>query len=114
MREQLPSAQAEETLAKEIAKLQENFPSVFVSSVRQITSRIEELKDYSSYFQVASSDPLTDAMMNANIPFSNPLSEFCELGLSLRPKKAIVRSASARFRISMRRFRIWSAAARKS
>jgi cellobiose phosphorylase len=73
--EKLPEGSVEETLAQEIAKLQESFPSVDSISA-QIAQQDQELKAYSSYFQIASGNPLTDAMMNANIPFQTRYQSF--------------------------------------
>lgn len=73
--EKLPDGTVEEALSEEIAQLLKDFPSVD-SIAQQIEKQDQELKAYSSYFQISSGNPLTDAMMNANIPFQTRYQSF--------------------------------------
>jgi cellobiose phosphorylase len=73
--EKLPDGTVEESLAEEIRKLHESFPDAKAIET-QIAKQDEELKNYSAYFQIASGNPLTDAMMNSAIPFQTRYQSF--------------------------------------
>jgi cellobiose phosphorylase len=73
--EALPVEEVEPRLAEEIDHLLSTFPDA-ASIAKQLAKQDGDFRSYASYFQIASGNPLTDAMMNANIPFQTRYQSF--------------------------------------
>jgi cellobiose phosphorylase len=73
--EKLSSEEVEPHLAEEITHLLKAFPDA-ASLRQQIAKQDQDFRSYASYFQIASGNSLTDAMMNANIPFQTRYQSF--------------------------------------
>jgi cellobiose phosphorylase len=71
----LPLEQVEPELAKEVADLLTKFPDG-ASVEKQLQKQDQDFADYASYFSLQSGNPLTDAMMNTNIPFQTRYQSF--------------------------------------
>jgi cellobiose phosphorylase len=73
--EKLPSEEVEPALAEEISRLLALFPDE-ASLDKQLAKQDQDFRKYASYFQIASGNFLSDAMMNANIPFQTRYQSF--------------------------------------